>query len=567
MRLRIVSAVRGSQPSEPPARSAKGARALPRGLALIAVVTASVLAGPALAEAKTVIQLPQTLARQIQQPCVLYSCASDPQTHSNWEKTVASLPFDYCQEFTCNPMDLIADNGFDDNLFPLNPDWAYFVRTGQPPDANALCHHFDDGAPPCTSQPTTRDEAGTFSAARLICPYGRHPYDGSFHGHVNYQPATYQGNLFWEAKSDNIWDDDYSLDLQTVGGHGVTAGNDPGSILIEFDSDETIDHFGSSPWWAQFRDEVDHHPPTGSGGPTFQPGNPPHRPLIAAHAASIDDFIDGRFAVVTGLIGLDTAHTPAAESHPVYAMAIETDRATALNGGTDTWAIFARNWGNEGFCSQDPHPQPAGPMTLRIPWLIRPNRLPVVGRPSAATQVSVTNIQDMWTNLNNGSGQISVLPGEGVAVTLDLPSASDEGLWWGTIDLKWSWKPPARFGSTPQALPPIMGQRPVDRNGAVKGGENSDVEVLADKLLLMLPPAKQAAALAAWPKRQVKVVSHRVRLAMTSPPVAPLRALGNLIVQGVDRAVAGMGRAELRVLCRAYGNHVPRYPTMCRGVS
>jgi hypothetical protein len=89
----------------------------------------------------------------------------------------------------------------------------------------------------------------------------------------------------------------------------------------------------------------------------------------------VGHYINGDFAVVTGLIGLDTAHTPAAESHPVYAMAIQNNRQQALAGGTDTWAIFARKFGNEGYCSQRDHPLPAGPITIRIPWQSRPSRL------------------------------------------------------------------------------------------------------------------------------------------------------------------------------------------------
>ena len=59
--------------------------------------------------------------------------------------------------------------------------------------------------------------------------------------------------------------------------------------------------------------------------------------------------VDGHDTVVTGLIGLDTAHTITTESHPVYAMAINEDNPTIrqYNASDEAWAIFLRNWGNE----------------------------------------------------------------------------------------------------------------------------------------------------------------------------------------------------------------------------
>jgi hypothetical protein len=34
----------------------------------------------------------------------------------------------------------------------------------------------------------------------------------------------------------------------------------------------------------------------------------------------------------------------------------------------DTWAFFARNWGNEGFCSRYFHVLPLETVAIRIPW-------------------------------------------------------------------------------------------------------------------------------------------------------------------------------------------------------
>lgn len=515
------------------------------------------------AAARPLVMAPPTLASQVAQPCVLYACPSNPAPHTNWENTLGTLPADYCSLYTCSPMDLISDNGFDDNLFPLNPDWAYFAQTGHPPDADQLCQGFT-GSLPCTTDPVTYDNAGVDTLAYAFCPFGRSPYFGSFHGHINWEPATYQGNLVWEGKADEFTDDDYSFDLLTVGGHGVTAGNSPGAIHIEFDSDETVDHFDSSPWWAHFHHIVDNG--YGAGAPNgSQPGgNPPHHQFavrsgaLRAHQAGVEDYINGDFAVVTGLIGLDTAHTPAAESHPVYAVAIQNDRQQALAGGTDRWAIFARNFGNEGFCSQHDHPLSAGPITIRIPWQSRPSRLAGLG-PRPATGVTITNANDLWSNMTP-SGRISILPGQGVLLTFDLSRPSDQQLYWGTIDLQWTWNslpPPSAF----QALPPLApGANSSPRAGA---NDSTDVEAIIHRLWKHLPAAVRARVLGAVAQQRPRLVSRRLPIAVAGPPEAPLRSVGSFVLPSTDAAHVTLGRAEKTAICAAFKGRIPGHPAMC----
>lgn len=519
------------------------------------------------AAARPLVMVPPSLASQAAQPCVLYACASNPAPHANWENTLGTLPADYCSLYTCSPMDLIPDNGFDDNLFPLNPDWAYFAQTGRPPDANQLCQGFSDGlgSPSCTTDPVMYDNAGVDTLAYFACPAGRSPYFGSFHGHINWEPATYQGTLVWEGKSDEFTDDDYSFDLLTVGGHGVTAGNSPGAVHIEFDSDETVDHFDSSPWWAHFHHIVDNGYGAGAPNGTQPGGNPPHHQFIVrrsgavrAHTAAVGDYINGDFAVVTGLIGLDTAHTPAAESHPVYAMAIQNDRQQALAGGTDRWAIFARNFGNEGFCAHRPHPLSAGPITIRIPWQSRPSRVAGLG-PRPATGVTITNANDLWSNMTP-NGRVSIVPGQGVLLTFDLSRPSDKQLYWGTIDLKWTWSslpPPSAF----QALPPL-GTGATSSRGP-DGGENSDVEVLVHRLWQRLPAAVRSQVLAAVAQRPPRLIARRDRIAVAAPPEAPLRPFGSFITAPADAAQLALARAEKTAFCDAYKGRVPGLPAMC----
>ena len=372
-------------------------------IALLWIMVSTGQASAASTGSRPLVDAPPQLLGQAASPCVLYSCAGNPRPHLNWINTVGQLPVDYCSVFNCMPLDLIPDHGFDDNLFPFDPDWAFFAETGHAPDANMLCHQFEGnapylGSPPCSSQHVTTDGPGTGTLASRACPLGRAAINPpslfpvpSFHGHVNWEPATYEGLLTWGEHSAQGTDDDYSLELQTPNGSGATTGNGGGQVRLEFDSDETIDNFDGNPWWNQFHQAVR----ATDFAQTFQlPGN------------FAGQLINGHLAVVTGLVGLDTAHTPATESHPVFIMAIQTNRKAALTGGVDRWAFFVRNWGNEGFCASHQHVIPVGPLTLRIPWLTRTLGLGAEARTESASQVTVTgqNIRDLLSDVLDGGG-------------------------------------------------------------------------------------------------------------------------------------------------------------------
>lgn len=285
---------------------------------------------------RPLVSAPPGLINEAAAPCVLYACPNNLEPHQQWENILTQLPTDYCMLYGCLPMDLVPDHGFDDNLFPLNPDWGYQVTNGSPPDALQLCGGLANGpfylgSPPCSTEATNRDHAGSDTIAASICPRGREPYFSSFHGHINWEPATYKGALTWDTHSTPGTDDDYSFDLATPAGAGSTVANDPaGTIHLEFDSDETIDAFNDdNPRWKGFHEDV--HLDDESR---------------MYHAAS--RYVNGDFAVVTGLFGLDTAHSPAAESHPVYIIAIQTSRKAALRGGNDRLGVFRPQLGRRG---------------------------------------------------------------------------------------------------------------------------------------------------------------------------------------------------------------------------
>jgi hypothetical protein len=488
---------------------------------------------------------PPSLVHRARLPCVLYRCPHNPGPHREWENGLVGLQAAWCADYGCDkPMDLVPANGFDDNMLPFNPDWAYFLQHHQPPNADVLCGQFVLPLS-CTSQPTDYDQAGV-DPSYYICQMGRTAAPHSFTGHVNWEPATYEGTLQWEEHAPPGTDDEYSLQLFPFNLDGATAGNHGAdSMHIEFDSDETIDHFDDDFWWKAFHSAVDDSDTAGHG------------------------FIDGSLAEVTGLVGIDTVHTPAAELHPVYGIAVEdSQRAQEVHQtGNDLWAFFARNWGNEGYCSHRGHELHLRKLTVRIPWLYSVRGRPLVDEPRPATDVKVVEGSANYMNIDQSQAGVSVrkLPGEGVLLTFNLADPGAQSEYWGHIYLKWIFgQPSTATVGLPAGSPGNRAPTPGLKHPRV-GAEGHDVEVVVGKLWRRLPKAVRNHALARIPKLAIR--SGRVRktpLHHRPSPRRPLVADALFFAAPFDRAVFARGRAEQRLLCHAYKNHVPGFPTYCR---
>lgn len=292
---------------------------------------------------------------------------------------------------TPDAFDLLSDT-YDDNLIPLNPYWGYQkLHEGLPPSAEKLCartvsqgtsntiQYFPD-QPPCTQQPTSRDDSW------LCGPHG------------NWGPATVVGTIVWESHSTGTFsgDDDYSWYLTPPNGNGLTATRT--TMEPEFKAAETIDHF-NSPWWNDFHLGVDQ----GGTGP--------------------NTLVDNKLAIVSGLFSLDFEHSIHSEIHPVFAMAL---RVKDDDPNDETWAIFVRRFGNEGFCSSHIHyldylPQDQFIFRLPLKW-------------GAATLDS----EDLNFEPDASSPNITFVPGQGVLLTFNMnqnPAARQ--LVSGEIHLHW----------------------------------------------------------------------------------------------------------------------------------
>jgi hypothetical protein len=232
------------------------------------------------------------------------------------------------------PMDLWWTS-IDDNFLPLNPAWGAQQESNNwaPPHANDICrdfHNENDGLPmgksrECTLWDPEVNERSFFS----LCE----PSSDTVAGHINWAAATYTGRIFFKDYSGGFPKDaDYNFTLIGVTSKGITTPTEfsvdgKEGMGIEFSSRETVDAIqGTGEWWDRLHNAVDNDQEAVRQFFRAQP----------------------RQAIVIGLLGLDHAHAAHAELHPAYGLAIHIEDTPEK----DVWAILARNWGDEGACSQ-----------------------------------------------------------------------------------------------------------------------------------------------------------------------------------------------------------------------
>ena len=309
------------------------------------------------------------------------------------------------------PLDLMSEE-LDANGALVNPRFFWEMQHGDHPNTAILCDGFPYGSradtahgvvlgnPPCTTDVAAVDVASGFNA--VLCRATGAP--DKLHGHLNFLPATVTGRVTWTGHSDWVQkgDDDYSFHLYPADG-GMLTSAQPSAIDVEFDSEETIDHFGSG-WWRSFQDAVDK-----SGG-------------VATENAGASRMVDDHEAVVTGLAGIAAEHEAASQLHPVYAMALHLSN----EGGDDRWAFFARNWGNEGFCSSDQHYWDVSPLSLFIPG------------PGGATNFKLLD-QDIKAN-KDFAIRANFVNG-GVLLSFNLGTPESRAMADGSVRIRWTMPP------------------------------------------------------------------------------------------------------------------------------
>ena len=316
--------------------------------------------------------------------------------------------------------------GVDENGVPLNPFWSpqQTDRTHLPPTSKACSGSSDPFSSGCSDQRAARDPARGLNA--IICSLD----PGTFHGHADWSPALLTGYLTWSN-----WASDYDINFVFIPDDqfgGLTACNetvegDPSPcdsiqsgheryIELEYAADEFLNPVATAWWsnlrtaantWAQAEGPV---PDVGAALNNAHPGN-------AVRAS------------VFGLFGLDCEHGCKSEVHPVYALAIQTDD----NPRNERWAVIARNWGTEGFCSQENHVIDSPHNNFRI-------RLPHPGADHPPQAVA----EDFAANYDNiPQPHVDLQRNVGAIVTLALPPADSAGLVEFVVRLDWGESAPA----------------------------------------------------------------------------------------------------------------------------
>ena len=166
----------------------------------------------------------------------------------------------------------------------------------------------------------------------------------------------------------------------------------------------TIDHF-ASPEWATFHGNVD----------------------AGSQDLARQEF-DGH-AILTGMFGLDGEHNLKSELHPLFALATRRDNYENDPRG-DTWLMFVRNRGDEGFCSSRLWDAGFEDYTFRLPWLS--------GMASASVEWNLTSFEG--TDGTSGP-QVAIIPPPrpeaGIYVTFHLGPASNTPFIDGALHLVW----------------------------------------------------------------------------------------------------------------------------------
>jgi hypothetical protein len=335
------------------------------------------------------------------------------------------------------PLDLWWDR-VDDNFFPYMPDWWQHHRGDGVPnstlstgcDSFREAHEPDDflilgRSPQCTMSDPDVDEANFGSS---FC-HAIGPID-AVHGHVNWGAVTYRGRIYYERKSvdgDYDWalspmddqDNDQPIEIGVSTGNTLADGTpqadgyplydklDVKILALEFSSRETLNRIVNSPWWERFKKDLKKDRP-------------------AARRS-----VKGREAIVVGLFGLDNEHggdTGArVELHPVWGLAIHTESDST----EDVWVILARNWGNEGSCSNGwdiTHGKWQHNLTLpenKMKFFLTAKFAP--------TAVAA----DFHANYGNASSNANVETiGNGVLLTIQLPEPEKKKLFWGELHIK-----------------------------------------------------------------------------------------------------------------------------------
>jgi hypothetical protein len=337
---------------------------------------------------------------------LLTGCPKKPQT---WTPAPAYVPA------TGKDFDLTWSNT-DANHSPEDPEWApqQQAPANVPPVKNSPCDQ-------SSKQPY--DAQCSDQSGKLVQDTGRgltglacnlFGDSSSINGHVDWTVASVHGSLGFLNFADD-WD--YNLLLLPDSDAGLTGNNNVlpnGSqkyIEVEFDSRELEDRFRTQ-WWRDFAS-------------------------LARAGAQAGDFtaVDGHlhsgsgyaYGSIYGLFGLDCEHGCRSEFHPAYAVAVQVDESKDSN----LWAIFARNSGDQGFCSHLDHRLDLGGQAMQVLLPYKSSKPPSAIAIKESATSAAPETPGQWCPRFTFSAD------QGEVVEIPLPPPDAEGLTEVVVQFSW----------------------------------------------------------------------------------------------------------------------------------
>jgi hypothetical protein len=430
----------------------------------------------------------------------------------------------------------------------------------------------------------------------------------TFHnaGHENFGLATYDGIANWDnAQAEWEGDSDWDINLYTQNGAGVTGRKDG----VQFPEEESFVHTEFDPknvgddwdggFWGQLAHAIHSNQQSfGSGScldVRYCQGTTDNENRVVA------PMINGHRAIVLGLLGLDLGHNDAqSELHPVYAMAIHTGGRPLANSGCnwngpwqghcnisadaykhpekdpyfdvpknltdDTWAIFATNFGNEGYCSTralhvlDGDESIIGrkdfpTFTVLIPWAKDES-----GKPMASVEILDTTNFALHAQVDIGRRDAifdtHVEEGSGILVTFHMWPSRAQSNFFGELHLRWK-----RVPGTFIAHLPALTLTPANSSGLMAHRETDLMSGSMSKEQVQLFMAEWMKNAKAAPPAQAARLSIAASHQHAPPPPPPMK-----VTLPVHTAIALSPRsveedtAQRKALCAAHGGQVPKAP-------
>jgi hypothetical protein len=464
----------------------------------------------------------------------------------------------------------------------------------------------------------------------------------TFHnsGHENFTVVTYDGIANWDnAQAEWNGDSDWCINLYTKHGAGVTGRKDgvqvnekESFVHTEFDPHNLGDDWDRG-FWGQLRNAIHANQQDYGAGSCQDIRN--CQGTTDNENRNVAWMINGRRAIVIGLLGLDVGHNDAqSELHPVYGMAIHTggtyDGSTQtlnkggrplagsgsacnwdgpwrghcnidanvylhpendshfdvpLNPDDDIWAIFATNFGNEGYCStralhvldgdQSIIGRQSFPtMTFRIPWAKDKYGQDMKDVAILFPQTNFVQHAQVDIGQNQEKWDYAIDKGDrkGIVITFHLWPKDARPNWFGELHLKWTpARPPEIQASDRAALSQaaVLPQVPWVRMHVPAGVEQhpstvgmTDAQLRAFTTVMINRPI--------IPAQAVHKAIVGIPNIVPPPPPPPMRPLPHIAPRDPSKAVLSPGAAEedatvRRALCAAHEGHVPKLPAdFCR---